>query len=319
MGQILHARATTTHRQRAFIQQSEESIVAVASRLGVNPKTVAKWRQRDFVEDKPMGPRTPRSALTEQEQEIICAFRRKTLLPLDDCYVALKDQIPALSRSNLHRCLRRNGLSVLPKEAKTEQPKKKFKDYPLGFVHIDICDVRTGEGKAYLYVAVDRASKFVCAELHTSPTMAVAAAFLRSVAAALPYKITKVLTDNGVQFTYELMIPRCLPKGKIHLFDATCIELGIEHRLTKFRHPWTNGQVERMNRTLKDATIKAYHYDTLAELKQHLQDFLMAYNFTKKLKALRFCSPYEKICQAWKDDPSPFYANPHLFIVGLNS
>ena len=66
MGQILHARATTTHRQRAFIQQSEESIVAVASRLGVNPKTVAKWRQRDFVEDKPMGPRTPRSALTEQ-------------------------------------------------------------------------------------------------------------------------------------------------------------------------------------------------------------------------------------------------------------
>jgi transposase InsO family protein len=94
--------------------------------------------------------------------------------------------------------------------------------------------------------------------------------------------------------------------------------LGIEHRLTKFRHPWTNGQVERMNRTLKDATIKAYHYDTLAELKQHLQDFLMAYNFTKKLKALRFCSPYEKICQAWKDDPSPFHANPHLFIVGLN-
>ncbi len=45
----------------------------------------------------------------------------------------------------------------------------------------------------------------------------------------------------------------------------------------------------------------------------------MAYNFTKKLKALRFCSPYEKICQAWKDDPSPFHANPHLFIVGLNS
>jgi len=319
MGQVLHARATTTQRQRAFIQQSQESLVVVANRLGVNPKTVAKWRKRDSVEDAPMGPRKPRSALTEQEQEIICAFRRKTLLPLDDCYVALKDQIPALSRSNLHRCLQRNGLSVLPKENQTERHKKKFKDYPIGFVHIDICDVRTGEGKVYLYVAVDRASKFVYAEVHPSPTMAAAAAFLRHVTAAVPYKITKVLTDNGAQFTYALLLPHCIPKGKTHIFDATCAALGIEHRLTKFRHPWTNGQVERMNRTLKEATIKAYHYDTVAELKRHLQDFLMAYNFAKKLKALRFRSPYEKICDDWNTDPSAFHTDPSHFIVGLNN
>ncbi len=138
MGQILHARATTTQRQRAVIQQSSESIAVIANRLGVNPKTVAKWRERDFVADAPMGARKPRSALTEQEQEIVCAFRRKLLLPLDDCFVALQDLIPALTRSNLHRCLQRHGLSVLPKEEKPPRARKKFKAYPPGTYHPSI-------------------------------------------------------------------------------------------------------------------------------------------------------------------------------------
>ena len=319
MGQILHARATTTQRQRAVIQQSKESIAVIANRLGVNPKTVAKWRKRDFVEDAPMGAKTPRSSLSPQEQEIVCAFRRKTLLPLDDCFVALKDEIPALTRSNLHRCLQRNGLSVLPKEEGHAREKKKFKEYPIGYFHIDICDVRTGEGKVYLYVAVDRASKFVYAEVHKSPTMAAAAAFLRNLAKAIPYKINKILTDNGAQFTYELLLPHCRPKGKTHPFDAACQALGIEHRLTKFRHPWTNGQVERMNRTIKEATAKVYHYETVDQFKRHLQDFLMAYNFAKKLKALRFRSPYEKIIDDWKKNPSTFHCDPTHYLVGLNT
>ena len=104
MGQILHARATTTQRQRAFIQYASESIVMMAHRFGINPKTVAKWRQRDFVHDAKMGAGKPRSSLSAEEQEVVCAFRSKTLLSLDDCFVALKDIIPALSRSNLHRC-----------------------------------------------------------------------------------------------------------------------------------------------------------------------------------------------------------------------
>jgi transposase InsO family protein len=319
MGQILHARATTTQRQRAVIQQSQESIAVLANRFGVNPKTIAKWRRRDFVQDARMGAGKPRSSLTEREQAIVCAFRRKTLLPLDDCYIALKDEIPALSRSNLHRCLQRNGLSVLPKEEKAERTKKKFKNYPIGFFHIDICDVRTGEGKGYLYVAVDRTSKFVYAEVHKSPTIAAVTAFLHNLANAVPYKINKVLTDNGPQFTYELLLPHCRPKGKTHPFDAACAARGIEHRLTKFRHPWTNGQVERMNRTLKEATIKTYHYDTIDQFKKHLFGFLMAYNFAKKLKSLRFRTPYEKIIDAWKADPSAFHSNPIRYKVGLNT
>ena len=61
----------------------------------------------------------------------------------------------------------------------------------------------------------------------------------------------------------------------------------IEHRLTKPRCPWTNGQVERMNRTIKDATVKRYHYASHDELRQHLQLFVDAYNYGRRLKTLR--------------------------------
>lgn len=318
MAQLLHKQSTTTHRIRTEIQQSKESIAILADRFGINPKTVQKWRNRCSPEDLPMGTKKPNTVLTPLEEQIICAFRTKTLLSLDDCYVALKDEIPALSRSNLHRCLQRHGLSVLPKESTQTTKRKQFKEYRVGYFHIDICEVRTGEGKCYIYVAVDRACKYVYAEIHNSPTMTNARNFLDNLVKTVPYKIHKILTDNGVQFTYELLLPHCRPKNE-HIFDTACKKYGIEHRLTKFRHPWTNGQVERMNRTIKEATVKQYHYDTKQQLKQHLHDFLMAYNFTKKLKALKFVSPYDKIIQEYNKDNNLFNFNPHHYLVGLNS
>lgn len=68
-----------------------------------------------------------------------------------------------------------------------------------------------------------------------------------------------------------------------HMFDMRCRENGIEHRLTKIRHPWTNGQVERMNRTIKDATVKRYHYNSDRQLEIHLTDFISAHNFGRLL------------------------------------
>jgi transposase len=94
------------------------------------------------------------------------------------------------------------------------------------------------------------------------------------------------------------------------MFERVCGEHGIEHRLTKPNHPWTNGQVERMNRTLKEATIKRYHYGTHSQLKEHLLAFLMAYNFAKRLKTLRGLTPYEHICKVWTKQPKRFRLNP---------
>ncbi len=128
-------------------------------------------------------------------------FRRHTLLPLDDCLYALQDTIPKLSRSVLHRCLQRHGISRLPKLDEGTRKKQKFKTYPIGYVHIDIAEMRAEAGKLYLFVAIDRTSKFTYVELHPRMTKMIAAQFLRNTIKLLPYHIHTILTDNGIQFT----------------------------------------------------------------------------------------------------------------------
>ena len=144
MGQVLHWSATTTEAIRRAIQHSQESMRALARRHGINSKTVAKWKKRESTADRRTGPTVPRSTVLSVEQEaIIVAFRKHTLLPLDDCLYALQATIPQLTRSSLHRCLERHGISRLP-EVEGDQPRrKKFDTYPIGFFHIDLADFAT--------------------------------------------------------------------------------------------------------------------------------------------------------------------------------
>ncbi|WP_247372088.1 integrase core domain-containing protein, partial [Bradyrhizobium sp. 18] len=147
-----------------------------------------------------------------------------------------------------------------------------------------------------------------------------ASTFLEALIAAVPYKIHTVLTDNGIQFTFP---PRYAdgPTARYvtHMFDMRCHENGIEHRLTKIKHPWTNGQVERMNRTIKEATVKRYHYDRHDQLEAHLDDFINAYNYARRLKTLKGLTPYEYICKCWTSQPERFKLNPLHKMPGLNS
>jgi hypothetical protein len=316
MGQLLHGSARTTAAVRRAIQHSQESLAKLATRYDLNPKTIAKWKKRSYVHDAPMGPKQPHSTvLTKEEEALVVTFRRHTLLPLDDCLYALQSTIPRLTRSALHRCLMRHGISRLPAIEGDKPQKKKFKPYPIGYFHIDIAEVRTEEGKLYLFVAIDRTSKFAYAELHTEAIKTVAAQFLRNLIAIVPYKLHTVLTDNGIQFTNRKQDKYAFT----HIFARVCEEHAIAHRLTKTNHPWTNGQVERMNRTLKEATVKRYYYQTHQHLKEHLHAFLMAYNFAKRLQTLRGLTPYEYICQCWHKEPHRFTINPYHHTVGLNS
>ena len=102
-------------------------------------------------------------------------------------------------------------------------------------------------------------------------------------------------------------------------FDMICEANGIEHRLTKPNHPWTNGQVERMNRTIKDATVKRFHYDDHDQLRTHLSDFMAAYNFARRLKTLGGLTTYEYICKIWTSEPDRFILNPIHQMPGLNT
>jgi transposase InsO family protein len=329
MGQVLHSSATTTTAIRRAIQHSQESLRGLAKRYGINPKTVAKWKKRSSVADKKTGPKEPKSTVLSVEDEaIVVAFRRHTLLPLDDCLYALQATLPHLTRSSLHRCLQRNGISRLPDVEDGKAPKRKFKHYPIGYFHIDIAEVRTQEGRLYLFVAIDRTSKFAYTELHAKAPTIVAANFLNALIAAVPYKIHTVLTDNGIHFTdpsgeswNAAEIKDMLARKELfrcHAFPYMCAKADIDHRLTKPRHPWTNGQVERMNRTIKDTTVKRFYYETHDQLRSHLGDFVTAYNYARRLKTLRGLTPYEYICKLWTKEPERFTLNPLHEMPGLN-
>ena len=199
-----------------------------------------------------MGPMPASTVLAVEQEAMTVAFRQHTLLPLDDCLYALQAMIPQLSRLVLYRCFQRHGIRRLPLgEDGQSPPKKKIKDYPIGYLHIDFAEVRAEEGRQYLFVAIDRTSKVAFAERHPRGKRVVAAAFLHRVLDKLPDEVHTVLTDNGVQFTPQAH--QFLSGG--YRFDRICWEYGEEHRLTKPAHPWTNGQVERTNRTIKEATV----------------------------------------------------------------
>jgi transposase InsO family protein len=320
----VHGSARTTPRVRAELQAAQGSTRALAARYGLNPKTVAKWRKRPTIADQPMGPRRPRSTvLSEVEEAIIVEFRRRTLLPLDDVLGCLRDAIPKLSRSALHRCLVRHGISRLPRDEEKASKRQHFAETAIGYVHIDVCELRLAEGKLFMFLAIDRVSKFVHVAFFEAATKMNGAAFLREVVATFPYAIHTVLTDNGMAFAD-------LPKNRGrypeiealfggHIFDRVCNQHGIEHKLTKPYHPWTNGQVERMNRTVKDATVKAFHYPDLDALEAHVLAFVRAYNFAKHLKALRWRTPFQAVLDAWTKDPSIFKMDPHRLIPGPNT
>jgi len=230
------------------------------------------------LEDRKTGPTEPSSTvLSTDEEAMIVAFRRHTLLPLDDCLYALQPTIPHLSRSSLHRCLRRHGISRLPDMEGDKPKRQKFKRYPIGYFHIH-----------------------------------------------------RPAVDNGIQFAEQPRNRNSVTYRKMR-FDMICEANGIEHRLTKPNHPsrackhalpgnaWTNGQVERMNRTIKDATVKRYHYDNHDQLRSHLSDFLDAYNYARRLKTLSGLTPYEYICKIWTSEPDRFILSPIHQMPGPNT
>ena len=258
--------------------------------------------------------------LSIEEEAIIVAFRRHTLLPLDDCLYALQPTIPHLTRSSLHRCLQRHGISRLPEVEGSKPSKKKFKAYPIGYFHIDIAEVQTAEGKLYLYVAIDRTSKFAFVQLVKKTGRTSASAFLEALIAAVPYKIHTVLTDNGIQFTFP---PRYAdgPTARYmtHMFD---------HALPRKRHRTSADQDQASLDQWPGRAHEPHHQGSdrqtlplrsTRSARSHLADFINAYNYARRLKTLKGLTPYEYICKCWTSEPERFKLNPLQQMPGLNT
>ena len=178
--------------------------------------------------------------------------------------------------------------------------------------------MRINEGKLYLFVAIDRTSKLAVALLVDKANRKAAWEFLETVLEAVRHKIHTILTDNRIKFC-EQPRHRNTPYSRSMRFDMICAANEIEHRLTQPNHPWANGQVARTDRTIKDATVKRCHYDSHDQLRNHLSDFLNAYNYARRLKTLSGLTPYEYICKIWTSEPDRFILNPLHQMPGLNT
>jgi transposase InsO family protein len=269
----IHPNARTTPAVRAEIARSSEPTGVLARRYGVSTETVRKWRKRgvDDCLDHSARPHTLPWRATEEERAVVCALRRATNFALDDLTFVVTHFLPHLDRHSIWRILKAEGLSRRPPPA-PDRPKRgegEFRDYDLGFIHIDIKHLpklQTANGerrKRYLYVAIDRRSRSVHLAVKDDETKRSAIAFLREAAAAFPFRLTHVLTDNGSCFT-----PR---------FARVCAELGAEYRHTRPRSPQTNGMVERFNGRVGSEVlgITIWSHKDLEEL---LRGFNAAYN-----------------------------------------
>jgi transposase InsO family protein len=223
-----------------------------------------------------------RRPLESTERAIVCALRRATGFPLDDLTFVVTHFLPHLNRDAVYRILKAEGLGRLPPASRSRKPNGTFKDYDLGFVHMDVKHLpklRTGDGesrKRYLYVAIDRASRFVHLAVKDDETARSAVAFLKEAVQAFPFQVTHVLTDGGSCFTAA---------G----FEAACRKLGVEHRKTRPYTPKTNGMVERFNGRIQSEVLGitvASHGD----LEILLGGFNQAYN-ARRQRVLKGRSP----------------------------
>ena len=284
MSQI-HPQARTTPRTRAEIKASALPLSELAERYNITKATARKWKSRQTTEDLSHRPHKLSTTLTPGQEAIVVELRRMLLLPLDDLLVVTREFInPAVSRSGLDRCLQRHGvgnLRDLQAEASGEcaAPPKSFKDYEPGFVHVDIKylpQMPDEKARRYLFVAIDRATRWVYLRIYAHQDEASATDFLRRLSLAAPMKIQTVLTDNGSQFTDRFTSKTRVPSGK-HAFDQRCAELAIENRLCPPRHPQTNGMVERFNGRISEL-IGQTRFKSSAELEATLKHYLATYN-----------------------------------------
>jgi transposase InsO family protein len=288
----LHKNAKTTYAVRREIKISSESIAALSRKFNLSWGTVKKWRTAEGVEDKSSRPLKLRTDLTTQQEERICFERKQFKKTIEDIFFTLEGEIPNIYPMKIYRCLKRHGLSVLPSEFMDAERKiKRFRQYAIGYLHIDLLYApKINKERHYLYTAIDRVGKAAFVMFGKSKNKETGAKFLNEVLKFYPYKLNFILTDNGFEFCYKAL-PKHKRTKKIHPFDRICRKHNIQHRTIKFKHPWTNGMVERFNRKVKDGVLKKYRFQDILEMEQKTVEFINQYNLEKRLKSLNYKTP----------------------------
>lgn len=307
----LHKNARTTPAVRAEIAASDERACVLASRYGVTEATIYKWKKRESFTDKSHTAHRLQTTLNPAQEAVVVELRKTLLLPLDDLLAVTREFLcEGVSRSGLDRCLRRHGVGNLHalKPVTPKEPHKAFKAYEPGYLHMDVKYLPQMAGekrRSYLFVAIDRATRWVFVAIKPDKTARSATSFLKALHKACPLKIQKLLTDNGKEFTDRLFASREREPSGQHEFDQLCQALGIEHRLTKPRTPQTNGMVERFNGRIADV-LKTNRFNSAQDMGQTLMRYVALYNHQLPQSVLKSQTPMQAM-KLW------YASHPHLF------
>lgn len=313
MSTRIHPQARTTPKIRQEIKDSGLSDREAAKVFNITRATAAKWLKRDDVQDRSHRAHTLHTTLSPTQEAIVLSLRQSLYLPLDDLLYITREYInAAVSRAGIARLLKREGMSrledVIPKaEGETISPKKTFRDYEPGFVHVDIKylpQMPDETSRRYLFVAIDRATRWVFLHIYGDMTDSSSVDFLRRLKIASPIKITKILTDNGSQFTDRFSMKDKVPSGQ-HAFDKVCAGMGIEHRLAPPRHPQTNGMVERFNGRISEL-LQQTRFDSRSDLETTLLNYLKLYNHHIPQRAIGSKTPVQALKEWQQKKPELF-------------
>lgn len=288
-----HRNATTNRHLRRLIQQSSKTIRQLAQELRLSPTTVWKWRNAGRVENRSTRPHVIHRALSKLEERILVKVRRHLRIPVSECVQLLVPYLPRLTVATAFRILTRYGLSALPQPFRSVG---KFPQYLPGFFHVDLAYLPILGGRVtrkYLLVAIDRTTKLLFLRMVSGKHQRHTVAFLHALVSWCPYRIHRILTDNGREVGRR--------------FTAACASLGIKHKKTKVKHPWTNGQAEITVRLVKQETVWVTFYRDYRHLDRSLTVWLNTYNLTRNLKRLDGKTPYQAV-RDWR------VKKPELFI-----
>ena len=311
----LHKNATTTPAIRAALQQATGSDYELARQYNLTRDTVRKWRKREGVGDASHTPHRLQTTLNAAQEELVIYLRTHLRLPLDDLLAVIREFLePKMSRSALDRLLRRRGHSRLPVPEKPANTTKPFKHYEPGYLHVDLKylpQMADENKRRYVFVAIDRATRWVFISIKSHKTAAAAKSFLKELSKAVPFKIHTLLTDNGKEFTDRLFGKYSREASGQHEFDELCEGLGIDHRLTKPRTPQTNGMVERFNGRLEQV-LNSHHFDSGEDLEKTLLRYAWLYNQHLPQKNLGHQTPVQAL-KRWQT------SHPHLFVKNVRN
>lgn len=301
----LHANATTTPKMRAYIQASSASVAELARELGVCETTIRRWKGRCDVHDRSARPQRLQTRFDAVEEEIAVELRTRLGLSIDDILEVMRRGVRAdISRSALHRCLKRHGVSAKP-TGDRHGDAAPFEATPFGYVHVDLKHLtRIDRRSAYVFVAIERTTSFVHVEVIAERSAATVAGCFERFLDAFGHPVHTVLTDNGSEFTDRFggayWTTRPSGTGR-HAFDRVCRARGIRHKLTRPYRPQTNGKVERFNRRLgqaladrpaNGANAGRNRFASHAERNDFIHRFVDSYNRTR-LRGLGYKAPAE--------------------------